>query len=105
AISKEAPPSAWEIARAYRAALCRDLTALLNRRRAEEDFDPEFEQSNQSLLTYGIADFTSFNLKNGVEQQRVRVSIERAIRQFEPRLSHVIVTMEEPDPLRPVLQF
>ena len=31
--------------------------------------------------------------------------MERAVRQFEPRLAHVTVTLEEPDPLRPVLRF
>ena len=104
-VSKEASPSLWEVLRDHKAALCRDLTALLNRRRAEVDFDPEYEQTNNSLLTFGIADFTSFNLKNGIEQQKVRLSIERAVRQFEPRLAHVTVTLEEPDPLRPVLRF
>jgi len=35
----------------------------------------------------------------------VRLSIERAVRQFEPRLAHVTVSMDEPDPVRPVLRF
>lgn len=101
----DAPLSAWDEDRVFRASLCRDLSALLNTRRAEQDFDPEYEESANSLLTFGITDFTSYNLKNGVEQEQVRRSIERAIRQFEPRLARVEVTLEEPDPLRPVLQF
>jgi len=101
----EAPVSSWELMRDYKAALCRDLTALLNRRRAEEDFGPEYKETSNSLLTFGIADFTSFNLKNAIEQERVRLSIERAVRQFEPRLAHVTVSMDEPDPVRPVLRF
>src|ERR1035437_871931 len=101
----EAPVSSWEQLREFKTSLCRDLSALLNTRRAEQVFDPAYEEATNSLLSFGIADFTSYNLKSGVEQDQVRRSIERAVRQFEPRLARVTVSIEEPDPLRPVLQF
>jgi type VI secretion system protein ImpF len=101
----EAPLNSWEQLRVYKTSLCRDLSALLNTRRAERDFDPAYEEATNSLLSFGIVDFTSYNLKSGDEQEQVRRSIERAIRQFEPRLSRVSVSIEEPDPLRPVLRF
>lgn len=94
-----------EQVREYKAAVCRDLTALLNTRRAEADFDPSYEESVNSLLSFGIADFTSFNLNSGIEQERVRRSIERAIRQFEPRLTMVEVSIGPIDQLKPVLRF
>ena len=97
--------SSWEEMRAFKASVCRDLTALLNTRRAEEDFDPIYTEAANSLLSFGITDFTSYNLKSGLEQEQVRRSMERAIRQFEPRLTQVEVSVAEPDPLRPVLQF
>jgi type VI secretion system protein ImpF len=100
-----APQSSWEAMRELKASIGRDLTALLNTRRAEHDFDPSYDQAANSVLTFGVADFTSYNLKNGIEQERVRRSIERAIRRFEPRLTAVTVTMDEPDPVRPVLSF
>jgi type VI secretion system protein ImpF len=99
---KQAPSSSWVD---VKASLCADLAALLNTRRSESDFDSSYAQAANSLLTFGVADFTSYNLKNAVEQERVRRSIERAIRMFEPRLSGVTVSLEEPDPLRPVLRF
>lgn len=102
---RDTPLSSWDEEREFRASLCRDLSSLLNTRRAEQDFDPAYEEATNSLLSFGINDFTSYNLKNAVEQERVRLSIERAIRQFEPRLARVEVSVEEPDPLRPVLQF
>ena len=102
---REVRPSPWEEMREFKAALCRDLAALLNTRRAEEDFPPGFEEATNSLLSFGVADFTSYDLKNGAEQERLRRSIERAVRQFEPRLAGVRVTVEEPNPLKPVLQF
>src|SRR5262245_28604194 len=95
---QDGPLDAWK-------GLCRDLSALLNTRRATRDFASSYEEASNSLLTFGVADFTSYNLKNDVDQESVRTSIERAIRQFEPRLTHVVVTVEEPDPLKPVLRF
>jgi type VI secretion system protein ImpF len=102
---REARSSNWENMRELKASLCRDLGFLLNTRRAEDDIDPRYEDACNSLLTFGVADFTSYNLKNGIEQERVRRSIERAIRLFEPRLTRVTVTTEPPDALRPVLRF
>ena len=102
---KEVPVSSWEQEREFKRLLCRDLSALLNTRRAECDFDPAFEECTNSLLSFGINDFTSYNLKNAIEQEQVRRAIERAIRQFEPRLARVEVTVEVPDETRPVLQF
>jgi len=102
---EEAPLNSWEQLREFKTSLCRDLSALLNTRRAEQDFDPAYEEATNSLLSFGITDFTSYNLKNGVEQEQVRRSMERAIRKFEPRLASVSASLEESDPLRPVLQF
>ena len=102
---EDVPSSSWEQLREFKTSLCRDLSALLNTRRAEQDFDPSYEEATNSLLSFGVTDFTSYNLKSGVEQEQLRRSIERAIRQFEPRLGRVSVSIEEPDPLRPVLRF
>jgi type VI secretion system protein ImpF len=97
--------NSWDEIRQLRASLCDDLTALLNTRRAEEDFDSSYQEAANSLLTFGVADFTSYNLTNAVEQERLRRSIERAIRQFEPRLTRVAVSLQEPNPLSPTLRF
>lgn len=102
---REAKSTPWEDMRELKASVCRDLASLLNTRRAEQDFDPDFVEAANSVLTFGVADFTSFNLKNGIEQEKVRRSIERAVRQFEPRLARVIVTLEPPGELQPLLRF
>lgn len=103
--SREEAGNTWEQARELRAALCRDLAVLLNTRRASEDFDGRYEESANSLLSFGIADFTSHNLKKGVQQEQLRKSIEQSIRRFEPRLDRVDVTLQESDAVRPVLRF
>jgi len=101
----ESPLSQWEHRRELERSLCRDLTDLLNTRRAEQDFDASYEEATNSLLSFGIPDFTSYDLKNTIDQERVRCSIERAIRQFEPRLARVKVSLERPDLVRPALLF
>jgi type VI secretion system protein ImpF len=102
---REVPTSPWEEIRDLRAALCRDLTALLNTRRATDDFDRSYEESANSLLSFGITDFTSYNLKKSPEQEQLRKSIERSIRQFEPRLERIEVTLEQTEARRPILRF
>src|SRR5213593_41306 len=90
----DAKSSAWEDLRQFKASLCRDLAGILNTRRAEQDFSAAYEHSTNSLLTYGVVDFTSYNLTNAVEQEELRRSMERAIRQFEPRLSRITVSVD-----------
>jgi|SRR5580658_3118486 type VI secretion system protein ImpF len=102
---REARSSNWEDLRVWKASLCRDLAAILNSRRATDEIDPKYEEVNNSLVAFGVTDFTSCDLLNGIEQERVRRSIERAIRLFEPRLTRVAVTMDPLDPLRPLLRF
>src|SRR5947208_58910 len=86
AVTQETAAAPWEESRVLRSSLCRDLTALLNTRRAEEDFDTAYEQASRSVLNYGVIDFTYYNLKSSLDQERIRRSIEKAIRQYEPRL-------------------
>ncbi len=103
----ESEPAAteWAAMRDFKASLARDLAALLNTRRKEVDLDPDYVDVGNSVLTYGIPDYTSYTLTNGVEQELVRRSVERAIRQFEPRLSRVTVALQQPDPAAPTLMF
>ncbi len=97
--------SSWQQGRNFQESLRRDLSALLNTRRPELPFDSSWEHCSNSVLAYGIPDFTAYNLTNEHEQELVRRSIERAIRLFEPRLGRVSVTMLKPDPLQPVLRY
>jgi type VI secretion system protein ImpF len=97
--------SSWEQQRELEDALARDVAALLNTRRKDEPFNPTLEHAFNSVLMYGIPDFTAYNLTNGAEQEVVRRSIERALRLFEPRMNRISVTLEDPDPLRPILRY
>src|SRR3954462_13979932 len=77
--------------RQMRSYLLQDLTELLNTHRAEDVVDPVYEEASKSILNFGLSDFVSSNLNSSIDQERVRQSIERAVRAFEPRLSNVTV--------------
>jgi type VI secretion system protein ImpF len=103
-VSRDSYLGPWEQQRQVRAAIRRDLTTLLNIRRTD-DIPSEFEQVRASLLTMGILDYTSLNLMNPENQELLRRSIERAIRQFEPRLTRVSVALEIPESRLLTLRF
>ena len=71
----------------------RDLEALLNTRRRCVSCPPELHHLATSLVEYGIPDFTGLNLSLPSEREQTRQAIERAIRDFEPRLRNVVVTV------------
>jgi type VI secretion system protein ImpF len=76
--------------------LHRDLTALLNTRRPQETIPEQYTEVVRSLVNYGIPDFTGCSAADRSEQERFRREIENAIRQFEPRLSNVTVSLDRP---------
>ena len=91
--------------RALKAALWRDMNALLNTKRRDEEVPEQYAESARSLLSYGLPDFTAYSLKSPADQNRLRRAIETAIRRFEPRLERVNVTIELPDEADPTLRF
>ena len=91
--------------RALKSSLWRDLNALLNTKRREQEIPEEFVEANRSLLVYGLPDFSSFGVMNPRDQNRLRRAIETAIRRFEPRLEKVTVTIEPPIATDPGLRF
>lgn len=92
----EDPLSRLQALRVLKASLWRDLSALLNTKRREEEIPEQFKELNRSLLTYGLPDFSSYGLKSEGAQSRLRRAIEATIRQFEPRLENVTVVFEPP---------
>ncbi len=101
----ENPLTRLQALRALKASLWRDLSALLNTKRREEEVPDEFAETKNSLLTYGLPDFSSYSLKSPADQNRLRRALEAAIRRFEPRLERVSVTLETPDETDPALRF
>lgn len=90
--SKNDPPSIdRDQLRDLKQAVARDLTDLLNTPRSEADIPAEFEHVNRSIAAFGIQDFTA----SPVDPESVRSAIEKSVRTFEPRLSHINVRVRE----------
>jgi type VI secretion system protein ImpF len=72
----------------------RDLEWLLNSKRPVAVLPDDLGHIRQSLLTYGLPDFTTTSLNSSAAQEALRRAVEEAISRFEPRLTAVTVTME-----------
>lgn len=91
--------------RLLKEAVRRDLSALLNTKRRETEIPSHFPECENSLLNFGIPDFTSLSIKDPSEQHRLRRAIEAAVRKFEPRLSSVAVSLAPQPANDPALRF
>ncbi len=77
-------------------SLRRDLEALLNTRRRPITPPNALPQLRRSLFSYGTADFIGANLVT-IEQRRLFAArLEEAIRDSEPRLRQLAVTVLDP---------
>src|ERR1017187_594331 len=93
--TKEATPPEQLQRELYKAGVARALTSVLNTLQREEDIPEEYELVRQSVLAYGMPDFTTAPM----DRDAIRQAVERVIRVFEPRLSRVEVAFE-PEPGR-----
>jgi type VI secretion system protein ImpF len=93
-VSTDPPLSRHQNVRALKAAVLRDLGALLNTKRREAEVPEEFTELRQSILMFGLPDFTSMSLRDPHEQNRLRREVESTIRRFEPRLAGLTVKLE-----------
>ncbi|MBW8829412.1 MAG: type VI secretion system baseplate subunit TssE [Burkholderiales bacterium] len=72
-----------------------DLEALLNTRCALDDDDRiEFPLSVQSVVNYGVDDFSSRSLSSGLDRDFICSSIQRSIEQQDRRLRSVSVSLD-----------
>lgn len=75
-----------------------NLENILNTRLMLLDADPQLTEVKQSVLHYGIPDFTQQYAMVKAQQKVLCQRIEKAINHFEPRLQQVsIMLAENPD--------
>ena len=70
-----------------------NIDSILNTRRLTEPVPPEFEYCQNSILAFGLPDFTSFAVTSAEDKGLLALAMETAIRRFEPRLGSVVVTL------------
>jgi type VI secretion system protein ImpF len=92
--SREPAASRQTSLRLLKQSVKRDLEWLLNTRLNPEGVPHELPETRRSLAGFGLPDFTATNVKSPEEQQQLRQSVEEALRNFEPRLEEVQVTLE-----------
>ena len=79
----------------YKESVARDLEGLLNSRAAFSEQDlASHPNCRQSLMTYGLCDFSAMSLANAHDRAAICRSLEQAIARHEPRLSSVQVHLE-----------
>jgi type VI secretion system protein ImpF len=96
--SRDPVVSRSESVRELRLAVQRDLESLLNSRNPYSDLPAAFVEAGQSVITYGLPDFSALNVANANDQHRLRQLIEATIRTFEPRLIGVNTTLMPASP-------
>ncbi|MEZ0470334.1 type VI secretion system baseplate subunit TssE [Luteimonas salinilitoris] len=79
----------------YKESVARDLEGLLNSRSAfSEDDLGDYPNCRQSLMTYGLCDFSSMSLANAYDRAAICRSLEQAIARHERRLHNVQVRLD-----------
>ena len=83
----------------------RDLQWLLNARQPLVDIPPGPGPLRNSIMTYGLPDFTHATFSRLDDQRDLRQIIQDRISRFEPRLTSVVVTLLKGNPLERKLDF
>ncbi len=77
-------------------SLRRDLESVLNTRRCPTSPPASLARLRRSLLTFGVGDFIGANLTTREQRAVFAAGLEEAIRDCEPRLRHLSVTVLDP---------
>lgn len=89
----EAPVGEAQLIRELRQSVRRDLEQLLNTRTRPTSWSEQLQELDDSLVNYGIPDFTAADLNAAEHPEIIVEAIEKAIRTFEPRLKEVRVRL------------
>jgi len=84
---------AWTLEQ-LKAAVARDLEALLNTRAAlPDELLSGYAEAGKSVLNYGLIDFAGMCLTSDADQQKICAALRRAVERYEPRLDVVSATL------------
>ena len=103
-VTTEPLPSRSKALRQVKQALRRDLEWLLNTRRVLEVPD-ELPLVADSILTYGLPDFTNLSVKDAGDQENLTLALEATLKRFEPRLEDIVVTVANASLLERAMRF
>lgn len=92
--TREAPASRQTSLRLLKQSVRRDLEWLLNTRLDPGAPSEEGTEVARSLAAFGLPDFSTRDVRGGMDQEQLRRTIEDSVARFEPRLEGVQVTLE-----------
>jgi type VI secretion system protein ImpF len=105
-VSQEAPRSRNQVLRELKQSVRRDLEHLLNTRFSYLSWTPDLKELKQSLLNYGLPDFTNAGLGTAGAREDFCRTLQGLLRQYEPRFKSVQVTLlTNSEPLDRTLRF
>src|SRR5271167_2486072 len=84
-VSREAMRSRFQVLREMKRAVQRDLEALLNTRRRCLPVPDGLTELDDSLVDYGLPDFTGVSLASYESREQFRHGLESVLREWEPR--------------------
>jgi type VI secretion system protein ImpF len=91
------PSTRSQSTRFFRDALKRDLEWLLNTRQPPIPELSGFPAAKASVINFGLPDISALGLANASDHRTLRIAIETCLRNFEPRLMDVRVTLQGSD--------
>jgi type VI secretion system protein ImpF len=100
----EPPASRSKALRQVKQALKRDLEWLFNTRRVLEVPDGLPLLAN-SLLAYGLPDFSNSTVKSPEDQHDLTLALEATLKRFEPRLEDIVVSVANASVLERAFRF
>jgi type VI secretion system protein ImpF len=105
-VTSEPPRNRSQLLREMKLAVRRDIENLLNSRRRNVSLPPRLPELAQSLLTYGVADFSGTGPATAKQREAFCRLLEEIIRLNEPRLLEVRVELAtNPEPADRTLRF
>jgi type VI secretion system protein ImpF len=105
-VQREAPAGPHQLLRDLKQSVRRDLENLLNTRVRYHTWPQHLTELKQSLVSYGLPDFTGVNLSSGKDREDFCKHIQSVIQQFEPRLANVsVVPISSAEPLDRTFHF
>jgi type VI secretion system protein ImpF len=90
---KELPRHRGQMLRELKESVCRDLENLLNTRARCLVVPPSLKELKQSLVNYGLADFTGTPAGSARDREALAKAIQSVIRLHEPRFKRVEVKL------------
>ncbi len=99
------PATRSQSTRFFRDGLKRDLEWLLNTRQPPLPQIASKPAAKASVINYGLPDISALGFSSNADQRSLRVAIETCLRNYEPRLMDIRVTLESSDTTDRRLRF